>query len=324
MTTESAILRAYALLSQSKYEEAEQMLRSVEGVLNTPSGADLFARLRFEQGAEEEARMIWDQVHRAFPDFEPAAKALEAFANPPPSDEGKDDAVATDGALTKRLKIAAAAAVVIGLLVSVLSAVKGCRNEPTPIRADSPIVTNFVERVETQLVDRFVTNYVDRVRTEVVDRVITNEVEKIIEVPSTVILTNYVEHIVEVPQIVTNTVTVTNVLVQTPKQLDVIDRGHGLDSTSVDNGVTGEDAGDQVAESSDNRDGSSGEVERKPMVLFTPYVVKPGETVWGLSQRFKFRIPDFRVYNQDIDNLDRVREGQTVNIPFEQSRATEP
>ena len=83
MTVESVILRAYALLSQGEYEAAEQTLKSLNGVLNTPAGADLFARLRFEQGAEEEAHRIWEDIHRTCPEFLPAVSALEAFENPP-------------------------------------------------------------------------------------------------------------------------------------------------------------------------------------------------------------------------------------------------
>lgn len=84
MTSESAILRAYALLMQGRRDEAEATLRNAQGALDTPSGADLLARIRFEQGLEDDARRIWLRIHEVFPDFEPAAKAIDAFENPPP------------------------------------------------------------------------------------------------------------------------------------------------------------------------------------------------------------------------------------------------
>ena len=79
MTNEVAILRAYAFASQGKYAEAEQMLQSLPGVLDTPSGADLLARIRFEQGDEDAARHIWEQILRVDPANEAAMKALEAL-----------------------------------------------------------------------------------------------------------------------------------------------------------------------------------------------------------------------------------------------------
>ena len=82
MTNEVAILRAYAFASQGKYAEAEQMLQSLPGVLDTPSGADLLARIRFEQGDEDAARHIWEQILRVDPANEAAMKALEALDNP--------------------------------------------------------------------------------------------------------------------------------------------------------------------------------------------------------------------------------------------------
>lgn len=62
MTPEVAILRAYAFASQGKYAEAEQLLASVPEALNTPPGADLFARIKFEQGDIATARRIWEEL----------------------------------------------------------------------------------------------------------------------------------------------------------------------------------------------------------------------------------------------------------------------
>ena len=134
MTSEVAILRAYALLSQGAYAEAEELLGSVPEALQTPSGADLYARLRFEQGAEDEAKSVWESILTSCPDYEPAAKALEAYSMPSQFDE--DDGDPSSGAapcgLSRRLKVAAVAAVVVGVLVSVLVAVKTCGSQPVP------------------------------------------------------------------------------------------------------------------------------------------------------------------------------------------------
>lgn len=88
MTKESAILRAYVLLSQGQYDDAEKMLMGTPGVPDTLAGADLFARLRFAQGREEEAREIWRRIHAEHPEFESATKALEAFEHPSPGPAG--------------------------------------------------------------------------------------------------------------------------------------------------------------------------------------------------------------------------------------------
>ena len=86
MTAEVAILRAYAFASQGKYAEAEQMLNSMPEALDTPSGADLLARIRFELGDVDSARRIWEEQLRIDPSYEPARKAL-AILNDPSSGE---------------------------------------------------------------------------------------------------------------------------------------------------------------------------------------------------------------------------------------------
>jgi len=111
MTVEVAILRAYALASQGKYAEAEQMLASVPEVLNTPSGADLFARIKFEQGDESTARHIWEELLAIDPTNESARNALVAIDAP-------TDLSAMENAetcLCSRFKYVCAAAIV-GLL----------------------------------------------------------------------------------------------------------------------------------------------------------------------------------------------------------------
>ncbi len=82
MTAEVAILRAYAFASQRKYDEAEALLRSVPEALDMPSGTDLLARIRFEQGDVDSARRIWEAQLRTDPSCESARKALSALDDP--------------------------------------------------------------------------------------------------------------------------------------------------------------------------------------------------------------------------------------------------
>lgn len=79
MIAEVAILLAYAFASQGKYDEAEQLLASVPEALNTPSGADLLARIKFEQGDESAARRIWEGLLAVDPSSESARNALAAL-----------------------------------------------------------------------------------------------------------------------------------------------------------------------------------------------------------------------------------------------------
>jgi len=82
MTVEVAILRAYAFASQGKYAEAEQLLASVPEVLNSPSGADILARIKFEQGDESTARRIWEELRDIEPTNESVRNALAAIDQP--------------------------------------------------------------------------------------------------------------------------------------------------------------------------------------------------------------------------------------------------
>lgn len=279
MTSESAILRAYALLSQGRCDEAERMLKSVPESLATPSGADLLARLRFEQGFADEAREIWNRVHAAFPDFEPAAKALDAFSNPP--SDGVDDGGACG--LSKIVRIAAVVvlvAVAVGMAVSVVSSFKGCRQQTNEEALPPVAVAGTVNSV---------TSYVDRVRTEFVDRIVTNVVERTVEVPSRLTLTNVIERIVCLTNLVA--VVVTNRIDAAP-----------LVETSTD-------IARPVAKPASARVQMS-----EAIVLSTPYVVREGDTISGLAARCGFRMPDFVIYNPGMD-VNRIKVGQVVHLP---------
>ena len=136
MTNEVAILRAYAFASQGKYAEAEQMLQSMPETLDTLSGADLLARIRFEQGDEDAARHIWEQILRSDPTNESAKKALEALDNPPIDDECGD-------CFCRRWKYAlvAALAVLIGVSFSIGKACGKVETiKPQPTQQESAVI----------------------------------------------------------------------------------------------------------------------------------------------------------------------------------------
>lgn len=179
MTVESAILRAYALLSQGAYDESEQMLKNTDGALNTPSGADLFARICFERGNIDEAKQIWKQIHSLFPDFEPAVNALKAYENQSEDFGRCSDYSDIDNSrklpFQKKICIASLSALILGVLFSLLINFvrygdSACRTELDPI-----VFTNIITRVETNYVDREIFNVITN--TVFVDRIITNVVE---------------------------------------------------------------------------------------------------------------------------------------------------
>ena len=186
MTSEVSILRAYALFSQGKCDAALEMLKNAPKALNTPSGADLAARIRFEQGFADEAKVIWERIHAAFPDFAPATEALEAFANPPEEAEESED---EDESPRRAFQIVA----LLVLLLGIGCAIWGfCRKPETVVQKE--VFTNEVERVVNVPVTQFVTSVVERVafvtntvsvvqrvvETNVIERVVTNVVEKVV------------------------------------------------------------------------------------------------------------------------------------------------
>lgn len=117
MNTESAILRAYALASQCRYTEAEQMLKSNPEALNTPQGTDLFARILYASGQKSAAKQAWEQLLLNEPGFEPAQRALSADEAPLTIDENDEEGTRDPG--RKRLCVfAATVAVALGVAFS--------------------------------------------------------------------------------------------------------------------------------------------------------------------------------------------------------------
>ncbi len=208
MTSEVAILRAYALFSQGKCDAALEMLKNAPKALNTPSGADLFARIRFEQGFADEAKAIWERIHAAFPDFAPAIQALEAFANPP--EEAETESEDNEEQLCRAFPIVAMLVLLLGIGCVVWGL---CRKPETVVQVQKEVFTNEVERVVNVPVTQFVTSVVERVafvtnmvpvvqrivETNVIERVVTNVVEKVVYKERELPKTNLVATVAEEP-----------------------------------------------------------------------------------------------------------------------------
>ena len=320
MTLEAVLMSAYALATQERYEEAESLLQSCPEAYNTVSGMDLLARIRHSQDRIGEARSIWQRILDVDPTNETARKAIDAIENPEPVSDNP----------YRKFIVAAVAAVVLGVIISVIST---CCRKPVEVVGAEPsvvYVTNEVEKVVTKEViktvpeidERVVTNIVDRlievkipvksVVTTEVERVIyvTNVVDRLIEVgvPIESVVTVVVERVVCETNIVENKVVDTDVVVGIPSMNDAdnlsVPPKTGVDKVSSD-GTTAESDGRTDAV-------KSPEVRRK--VYCPEYVIKPGDEVLKLAKRYSFRIQDFRAVNPGVDE-NHVRAGQKVKIP---------
>ena len=74
MTEESAILRAYALATQGKVEDAKALLTGIE----SPVAKDLLARILYDTGEDEAARALWEDILDQEPGQPEARAALAA------------------------------------------------------------------------------------------------------------------------------------------------------------------------------------------------------------------------------------------------------
>lgn len=138
MTAEVAILRAYAFATQGKYAEAEQLLASAPEALNTSSGADLFARIKFEQGDEPTARHIWEEMLSVDPSNESARNALVAIDSLPDLPSMEYD----EPCFCRRFKYACAVgiAVLLGVTFSIGKMCGGMKQAEITQEADCPVV----------------------------------------------------------------------------------------------------------------------------------------------------------------------------------------
>jgi hypothetical protein len=73
----TGVLRAYSLAASQRYAEAMAVLEDDVRCLSLPEGMDLAARIRHETGRPKEAKRIWADCARVFPDYAPARTALD-------------------------------------------------------------------------------------------------------------------------------------------------------------------------------------------------------------------------------------------------------
>ena len=139
MTSEVAILRAYALATQGRYAEAENLLKSADGALNTTAGADLLARIRFEQDDIESAKHIWEQVLSVEPTNESALMALNASNTTTDEESVCDD---LEECFCRRFKFMCVAviAILIGLAFSIGKMCVGKGQSEDTQEFDRPVV----------------------------------------------------------------------------------------------------------------------------------------------------------------------------------------
>ena len=280
MNVEAVLMSAYALATQERYEEAEQLLISCPEACNTVSGMDLLARIRHAQDRVDEAREIWRRILDSDPNNDSARNALAVIDNPEP-----------DAFPSRRKKyiIAAALAVIVGMMISIVNFC-GRRSAVTTAAPTSFVyVTNEVEKVVTKEVVKTIPQIVERVVTNIIDRPIE------VKIPIVSVVTTEVERVVcytnTITEVITNTISVV-----------------GTDSVSI------VDASVDENKRNDDDAGVTAVVEVKRKVYNPSYIIKPGDQVLQLARKYSFRLPDFKAANPDVD-VDRIRVGQRVLIP---------
>ena len=169
---------------------------------------------------------------------------------------------------------------------------------PVEIVLDQP-VTNFVKRPVEVIREFLVTNVVDRQVEVVVERPVTNVVEKTVEIAVEQVVTNVVPKTIEV--FVSRPVT------------NFVDRPYVLNMVRPTRPVA---ASAKTAPAVAGRPAVSSPVARRPIRLTTAYRVREGDTVGRLGVKYGFRIPDFAVMNPGVD-VNFIRVGQVVNLPGE-------
>lgn len=163
MTAEVAILRAYALASQGKYTEAEVMLKSVPGVIDSPQGADLYARILCATDRMDMARRVWQEILHVQPDNAPAKQAINALDNP--AALGLDgDACSTSW--KGKILVAAIVAMVMGVAFSVGKSInrgKATDYDNIPVVIAEAKIGGKISSATLQELQRgFLTNFNDR------------------------------------------------------------------------------------------------------------------------------------------------------------------
>ena len=278
-------MSAYALATQERFDEAERLLESCPEAGQSVSGQDLLARIRLAQG-----RQIWNRILSVEPTNPEAKAAIDALDHPicdPPNPY-------------RKFVIAGVIAVALGIVISIV----GALNRPVPVvmaqDRRTVFVTNVVERVQTNTVIKTETKVVEIKKPveRIVERVVTNIVDRTVEVPVVSVTTQYVDRVVEVVKQATN-----DVVVLQDQPSSVIRRTYSETNMPV---VVKHENAEIVVEKP--------EAETVKRVYCPTYVIKAGDQIGRLAQKFGFRMPDFRVVNPDVDP-DYIITGQEVKIP---------
>lgn len=289
MNPDAVLMSAYALATQERYDDAERLLESCPEAYQTISGQDLLARIRVAQGQVDQARQIWGRVLEAEPANVEAKSALEALDNqiqsPPDS--------------RRKYLIFGAIAVALGILISII----GALNREPPSIAQEPCaiyVTNVVDRIVTNQIVKTETKVVEVEKPveRIVEHVVTNIVDRTVEVPVVSVVTQYVDRVAEVVVPATNGTCVAVGPVDDPGSALLAET-----NTSVV--VEHENAGDVSLPP---------KAESVKLVYCPVYVIRPGDQIGRLAQKYRFRMPDFRAVNPDVDP-NYVIPGQEVKIP---------
>lgn len=292
MNPEAILISAYALATQERYDEAEDLLQSCPEAYNTVSGMDLLARIRHSQNRIDEARSIWQRILDVDPTNETARKAIDAIDNPEPE---SDDPY-------RKFIVTAVAAVVLGVIISIIGT---CCHKPVEVVGAEPsvvYVTNEVEKVVTKEVIKTVPEIVERVVTNIVDRPIE------VKIPVVSVVTTEVERVV----CVTNTV---EIKVVAKNDMVGVLSTNDVENLSTSTKTVGDNvSSDGITVESGGRPDEVKPPEERRKVYCPEYVIKRGDEVLKLAKLYSFRIPDFRAVNPGVDE-NHVRAGQKVKIP---------
>lgn len=290
MNLEAVLMSAYALATQERFDEAERVLESCPEAVQTVPGQDLLARIRLAQGQTDQARQIWDRILSVEPANPEAKAAIDALDHPIPDPPNP----------YRKFVIAGAIAVALGIGISIVGALN--RSAPVVVAQEprTVFVTNVVERVQTNTVIKTETKVVEVEKPveRIVEHVVTNVVDRTVEVPVVSVITQYVDRVVEVVAPATNG-TSAAIAVTDPVRLST------LAETNTPVVVENKNTGIVSAPP---------KTEMTKRVYCPSYVIKPGDQIGRLAQKYRFRMPDFRAVNPGV-NPNHVIPGQEVKIP---------
>ena len=291
MNPNAVLMSAYALATQERFDEAEQLLESCPEAFHMVPGQDLLARIRLAQGQTDQARQIWDRILQLEPANPEARSALDALDHP----------IAVPSSPYRKFVIAGVITVVLGVVITIVGAINCSVSAVVAQEPNTVFVTNLVERVLANTIVKTESkvaegeNLVDRI----VERVVKNTVDRTVEVPVVSVVTQYVDRVVEVAVPITNAGSVSSNHVK----FVVVTLPPAESNTLAVVEKRDVDAAPPV---------SNAEVAKR---LYCPsYIIKSGDQVGRLAQKFKFRMADFKAVNPDVDP-NHIIPGQEVKLP---------